>query len=156
MGYSMARLYLLVAVLAVLSVVVATASYNVAITVSDNGVPVSGAVVEAYDINNTLVASGVTNADGTVSLNLTDGQYTLKILYGNNTYTYNITVDANHTVFEFDIGDNTATTATTATGNATRIACRVKEWWSSLDLGQKAVIVVAGLVMLYVLVKRVV
>ena len=142
-----------VLILVMVSVAVYGATYTVTITVNENEVPISGAIVEVYDTNNTLVANGTTDANGTVSLNLTDGNYTVKIVYNNKTYTYNITVDANHTSFSFDIGMSNITVTTPAT-NTTGITDKIKDWWNSLSTIQRIAVIIGGLIVLLIILKR--
>lgn len=149
---------ILVLITMMLSIVISGATgYDLVIHVYVDGAPASAGAVEIY--NGTSLVANASIVNGTASFtNISAGSYQVKILVGNNTYTYNITVDANHTSYTFNI--TTTSTATSAdTGNdtvSTGVLGRVRGWWSSLDLRQKAAIAIAGLLALFILAKKVV
>jgi len=62
------------------------AQTNVTIKVLKDGDPVSGILVEIYDSDNTKVASGTTDANGTVVFSLADGKYKAYAYYKGKVY----------------------------------------------------------------------
>ena len=62
------------------------AQTNVTVKVLKDGDPVSGILVEIYDSDNTKVASGTTDANGTVVFSLADGKYKAYAYYKGKVY----------------------------------------------------------------------
>ena len=85
---SLRRKAALAAILLALIIVIApiVAQTNVTIKVLKDGDPVSGVLVEVYDEDNTLVASGTTDANGTVTFSLADGKYKAYAYYKGKVY----------------------------------------------------------------------
>ena len=74
------------------------AQTNVTIKVLKDGDPVSGVLVEVYDEDNTLVASGTTDANGTVTFSLADGKYKAYAYYKGKVYAKSFKVPDDTTV----------------------------------------------------------
>jgi len=62
------------------------AQTSVTVKVLKDGDPVSGILVEVYDSDNTKVASGTTDTNGTVTFSLADGKYKAYAYYKGKVY----------------------------------------------------------------------
>ncbi len=81
-----------------------------------DGSPLSNAVVELYS-NGTLVARGVTDANGSVVFsNVSTGEYIIYVYYNGSVYVDRIQVTANTSIIELSIDSATADSNTTLGG----------------------------------------
>lgn len=88
-----------IAVLALIIVIAPIAAQtSVTIKVLKDGDPVSGVLVEVYDSDGTLVASGTTDANGTVTFSLADGKYKAYVYYNGKVYAKSFKVPDDTTV----------------------------------------------------------
>jgi len=79
---------------------------EVTITVEKDGKAVANVYVEVYNSNDTKVFSGYTNENGTITLsNITSGDYTVKVLYEDKLYIFNIKIDENTSEIKLDLSE---------------------------------------------------
>jgi len=88
------------------------AQTNVTVKVLKDGDPVSGIPVEIYDSDNTKVASGTTDTNGTVVFSLADGKYKAYAYYKGKVYAKSFEVpDDTEVKIELSMFSTTAWTA---------------------------------------------
>ena len=88
------------------------AQTSVTIKVLKDGDPVSGVLVEVYDSDNTKVASGTTDTNGTVTFSLADGKYKAYAYYKGKVYAKSFKVpDDTEVKIELSMLSTTAWTA---------------------------------------------
>lgn len=98
----------LLALLSVLLMVVfpvfATVISTVTITVTKDGSNLADVYVEVYNSTGSKIFSGLTDANGQITLfNVTEGDYKVIVYYEGKVYEFKISVDTEHTAFTLSL-----------------------------------------------------